>query len=380
MEQERKSNGSERIATKFVTVISGIILLWLFFKYMLFALLPIGTAWLIASVIRPLSFFVGRKSKTSAKVCGTVIIVLSVFAIIYAGISIGGKLIREMTDFLAGAVTGLEGEDNIIRRTMDYFTTLPEKYHFLKAFGGKEGGELSEELYGFAVAAAREAAEKLSRGVTTVAADFIRGLPRFIFSTVVCIIAVFYLTIDYDGVKEGIRRFMTDKGYKRFHNICSCFSGGVSSYIRAYFILMTLTFGELFLGFVILDIRYAFFLALIIAVIDALPLIGSGAVIIPWSVLLFISGDRGRGVGMLILFGIMYVVRQFTEPRLIGKFMGIHPLITLTAAFAGFSLFGISGMITFPIGLYVLKLSVNDSFERNVSDSIGEAEIDSGKM
>ena len=140
----------------------------------------------------------------------------------------------------------------------------------------------------------------------------------------------------------------------------------MSGYIRAYLVLMLLTFGELFLGFAILRIKYSFFLAFIVAIIDVLPVFGVGTVLIPWAVILFINGHTGKAVGLLVLFGIMYVVRQFSEPRLIGRFMGLHPLLTLSTAYLGYTFFGITGMIISPIILYVVKLVVAESSEMKI--------------
>jgi len=91
------------------------------------------------------------------------------------------------------------------------------------------------------------------------------------------------------------------------------------------------------------------------AAVDLLPVFGVGTVLLPWSLFSFVGGDVYRGVGLLVLFFVMYVVRQFAEPRILGSTIGVHPLFTLFAVFAGFSLFGIWGMVLFPLLLYGVK-------------------------
>lgn len=337
--------------------------LWLFIKYAIGALLPLLSALIISSFIRPLARVLGKRSRASAKICGAVLVGIVVFATVYGIICIGIKLVGEMTDFIGSAVAGLEREDNIIKRVIDYANELRERIPIFSKLEDSGGAGLSSEIYNVLLDSARRLAANISAWVTSLAAGFIRALPDFLFSVVVFVLSLFYLTMDYDGVKCGIKKLIPEAYYTKASRICGGVAGAVSGYIRAYFVLMLLTFSELLLGFVILRIKYSFFLAFIIAFIDILPVLGVGTVLVPWAVMLFMSGSSGKAVGLLILFGIMYVVRQFSEPRLIGRFMGLHPLLTLSAAYVGYSFFGIAGMIISPVILYIVKLVVAESSE-----------------
>ena len=346
-----------------IIVITITLSLWLTLKYALGALLPLITALLISSGIRPIAGTIGKKSRASTKICGAILVSLVVFAAVYGLICLGIKLIQEMTDFLGSTITGLEREDNMIRRVIDFFEGLRDKIPLFSKLEDSGKAGLSDEIYKVLIASARKAAAGLSEWVTAFAAGFIKALPDFIFSVVVFVISLFYLTMDYEGVKAGVKKLVPEVYYDKVRRICGGVAGAVSGYIRAYLILMLLTFGELFFGFVVLRVKYSFFLAFIVAFIDILPVFGVGTVLIPWSVILFMNGSTGKAVGMLVLFGIMYIVRQFSEPRLIGRFMGLHPLLTLSAAYAGYSFFGITGMIISPVILYIVKLTVAESSE-----------------
>lgn len=94
---------------------------------------------------------------------------------------------------------------------------------------------------------------------------------------------------------------------------------------------------------------YAFLLAAVIAVIDILPVLGVGTVLIPWATIAFIERNMRLGFGLLILYGVIVIVRQFAEPKIVGGTLGIHPLLTLAAMYLGFRLFGVAGMIIGPI-------------------------------
>ena len=119
-------------------------------------------------------------------------------------------------------------------------------------------------------------------------------------------------------------------------------------YLRSYLTLMGVTFAEMLLGLSLLRIGYALLLALLIALVDFLPVLGVGTVLVPWSLVSFVTGNPARGIGLLVLWGVSLAVRQFLEPHLIGRGLGIHPCLTLLSMYAGLRLFGIVGMLLCP--------------------------------
>lgn len=131
-------------------------------------------------------------------------------------------------------------------------------------------------------------------------------------------------------------------------------------YIRAYLLMISITFVQLFIGFRILKIDYAFTIALLTAIVDILPVIGVGTVLIPWSAVLLLSGDFFTGFGLLIIFIITALIRQFIEPKIIGVSIGLNALATLIAMYAGFKMFGFIGMFTIPLFVIIIK-NLNDN-------------------
>lgn len=129
-------------------------------------------------------------------------------------------------------------------------------------------------------------------------------------------------------------------------------------YARAYLLLGLFTFLEVFIGLTILRIRYAFLLAWLIALVDILPLLGTGVVLVPWGVISLLLGQRRVGIGLLILFGLCTLLRQIAEPRLFGHGLGLHPLLTLMATYAGLRLFGVVGMLVAPLVAAGVKTAV----------------------
>ena len=118
---------------------------------------------------------------------------------------------------------------------------------------------------------------------------------------------------------------------------------------------MGVTFLILTAGFFFLRVEYALLFALLITIIDALPVFGTGTVLIPWSMAQFLRGDTRCGVGLLLLYAVAALTRQALEPRLVGKQVGLNPVLTLLALYTGYRLLGVGGMIVFPIAAMLFK-------------------------
>ncbi len=129
----------------------------------------------------------------------------------------------------------------------------------------------------------------------------------------------------------------------------------LGGWCKAQLKLMGVTFLVLTTGFLLLRIRYPLLFALGIALIDALPVFGSGVILIPWGLLLFLQGETARGTGMLCLYGAAALLRTALEPRMLGKQIGLDPLLTLLALYAGYRFFGIWGMVMFPLAAMLIK-------------------------
>lgn len=129
----------------------------------------------------------------------------------------------------------------------------------------------------------------------------------------------------------------------------------MGGWCKAQIKLIGITFLVLTAGFLLLHISYPLLLAAGIAILDALPVLGVGAVLIPWSIWLFLQGQTGTGIGMVCLYGAAALLRTALEPRLLGKQIGLDPLLTLLSIYAGYRFLGLAGMILFPIGAILGK-------------------------
>ena len=134
----------------------------------------------------------------------------------------------------------------------------------------------------------------------------------------------------------------------------------ITQYGKSYLLVMLITFGELTLGLLIIGVRRAILLAALIAIFDIFPVVGAGAILLPWSVISLIQGKTLQALGLMILYVVILVVRQFLEPKVVGKQVGLPPLVTLACMFVGTSLFGVWGLFGLPIGAAILVNLNND--------------------
>ena len=118
---------------------------------------------------------------------------------------------------------------------------------------------------------------------------------------------------------------------------------------------MMITFSLLFIGFLVLKVRYALILSALFALIDFLPVLGVGTLLIPWGAFELIRGNYTLAIGLIVMYAVIAVVRQVTEPKIIGANFGIHPLLTLFSMYLGLSLFGFTGMILGPVAAVTAK-------------------------
>ena len=130
--------------------------------------------------------------------------------------------------------------------------------------------------------------------------------------------------------------------------------------LKGYILLMLITFTELTIGLLLIGQSNAILLAAIICVIDILPVLGTGAVVIPWALISLFTGNILEAIGLILMYIVITIIRNFLEPKVIGNQVGLHPLITLLSMFCGLRLLGFVGLFGFPLTLIVL----NDLYKR----------------
>jgi len=185
--------------------------------------------------------------------------------------------------------------------------------------------------------------------------NYANKVPALLISLLFSVISSVFFTMDYQKIMTFLLNQLKPKHRALLFNAQDFLGSTIKKYIKSYIIIMSITFIELAIGLSILGVRQSIVIAFLIAIFDVLPIMGTGGIMIPWVIINFMEGNTNLGIGLLIIYLVVTVVRNIVEPKVVGDQVGLHPIVTLFAMFIGTSLFGVAGLLSFPITLAILK-------------------------
>ena len=336
-------------AILFCVAVGGVALFGLL-RYALPIFFPFLLAWGLSLIVRPLSQRLSRRSGIPQKLCAVLLLTLILGVAVLLVFGAIKRLLRESERLLEQLLA--EGGElaGMVNGSWDLFDWLTSKIGFLRHFAkGERFAAFRERFETVGAEMLTGALSRLSETLPNMIGRILTGLPSFFFATVVTVVAAFYFCMDGDRVGASLLQVAPKSVRSRMPAWKARLRSFSWKYVRAYLFLLLITFAELFLGFCILRVDYAFLLALVIALVDMLPVLGVGTVLIPWAVILLIQQNFYLGIGLLILYAVVLLVRQIMEPRLVGGSLGLHPLLSLFATYLGFRWFGFLGMLLAPL-------------------------------
>lgn len=186
--------------------------------------------------------------------------------------------------------------------------------------------------------------------VTGLASQVPTLLIKFIFT----IVSSFMFTIEYYKITHFFIHQFNEKNRGKIIGIKDNVIGSLGKFIRAYSVVISITFVELSIGFWILGVPTPYLFGAVVAIIDIMPILGTGTILLPWSVIGFAMGNPKTGIGMLILYIIITAVRQVLEPKIVGQQIGLHPIVTLILMYIGAQLMGVLGLLILPVMATIL--------------------------
>jgi sporulation integral membrane protein YtvI len=222
-----------------------------------------------------------------------------------------------------------------------------------KMAGGWADGAVGERWQALWETCKTRVSQAIADGIGTalggILPRFLSRLPFHLFGAVVFVAATTLLTVEYDRAWGFFLRQLAPTRQKTVQAARRLCSAAVQRLARAYALLTLITFLETALGLWLLQADGAIWWAAVTALVDMLPVFGAGTVLVPWALISFLSGDMAQGGGLLALWGVLTVLRRLWEPRVVGKEMDLHPLVTLAAMLLGFRLGGFWGLMLGPL-------------------------------
>ncbi|MBO4353955.1 MAG: sporulation integral membrane protein YtvI [Clostridia bacterium] len=329
-----------------VLVISA--LAYLFFKYAVFVVLPFIIAWLVAAVLQRPVVFAEKKLKIPKKLSAAVLVItviLTLLAVIFALITFiirrGGEVMTKIS--ADGADVG-----RAINAVSGFIGGLFEKI----------GLEYDEKTPDVVYGAIESVVSSAASAVTGAAAGIASAVPEILLFTAALAISSVYFCADYRKISDLVLSRAPKRVALTLSTLKKEFCNVMTKYVRSYFLLFLLTLGELFLGLTLIGVDGAFFKALATAFVDFLPVLGTGAVLVPWAAVKLVTGEIGTGIGLLLVYLAVSAVRQIVEPRIVGKGIGLHPAVSLMTMYVGYKAFGFIGLICAPITFTIVKNTV----------------------
>ena len=192
-------------------------------------------------------------------------------------------------------------------------------------------------------------ADALARRLSSLVSGAVAGMPGLVLNVVTTLLATYMSSAALPDVKRFLRARLPAAWAERLSELHRRLGSSLGSWVKAQLKLMGLVFAVLTVGLWLLGVEFALLFGALIAFLDALPVLGAGIILIPWALISFLQAEQRMGFGLLALYAAATLTRTVLEPRIVGRQLGLHPLVTLAAFYLGYRLFGVAGMLLLPI-------------------------------
>ena len=355
-------------------------LIVLVIKYLLKRMMPIFLAFVFAAVCRPLSRWLSKETKTVRNAQGervqvprkirlhknvAGILSVAVLFLVVGGIVtlIAFRLADQISDWLAVVPSlyedyAIPALNNVSDRVLQFTNRFDS-----------DTMDTVEAAIPNLISAVGSAVTGISKQLLSWVTGFASNLPSSVLNTIICLIATVFFAIDFDSIRTFIYNNLPHKTVKMIINIKDSFVDIIWQFLKSYFIIFCITTLEITLGLLIVGIKHPLMFGVLVGIFDAFPIVGSGMVMLPWALITLFSGQIGQGIGLLIVYAVVVIARQIIEPKIVGKRVGLRPIVTLTCMYAGTRIIGGIGLFALPIAVSIIA-DLNDTgvihiFRRN---------------
>lgn len=323
----------------YVAVILGLIFLG--FKYVLPLLMPFLLAFIFSVLLKTPAEFLSRKLRINRRLVSTVLVTLLFILLAVLTLLVGSEL-------FSFARTSVSQFNTVIIPTVESLTETASRWT------SRLDPNVVSVLDGLVNSVLLSLRSKVAEISTRLVTGIMSSLPSSFLNVLFMIIATYFISLDFGLLKWAVARRIKEEDYNKIIAGLDYCKATVGRMLRSYVLIMFITALEQSIGLTILGVEYSVLIAMAIAVFDILPVVGSGTIMLPWAVISLITGDIKRGIGLLVLYVIITVIRQIIEPRIVGDHVGLHPLLTLMCMFVGLRIFGGLGLLGLPILCAVL--------------------------
>ncbi len=349
---------------------------YLFMKYAFGVVYPIIIAFIMAMILQRPVNFITRKTPLKKGLAGT-LLSLAIFAVLIALIVLlGAKIVVEVKNFTASMMARFENIETAAAKIGDWIGSLS----LVKKLPDGIKTSLLETIDDIVSKITASSAADSAQTGTTAAKGFdfsilstplsavwgtAKQIPSIIVGIIITIVATCFMTADYERVRGFIMNQIPAEKREKISKAKRITLTSVAKILKAYALIILITTTELAVGLYILTLLklysgdYVIIISIIIALIDIIPVLGTGTVLIPWAVYSLITGNVGFGIGLLVLYAIILIIRQIIEPKLVAGQVDVSPVLTISTMYIGTKCFGVLGIFILPLACIIIKL-LND--------------------
>ncbi|MEF9983912.1 MAG: sporulation integral membrane protein YtvI [Oscillospiraceae bacterium] len=340
------------VSTLYIVTIIGIAAFG--FRIILPCLMPFIIGFFVAYLLRPMITFLYLKLKFNKSI-GTILSIILFYTVI--GVSLWLIIL-----FMATQIADFA--ENLPNIYENYFLpSINQLSNYSIDIISRLSPEIAntvDKITALILSDLTSIVSAISGKTIKIITDFSKNLPLFAIATIFTFVSSILISKDYDEIVLFLKRQIPIKQIPIFNGIKHFLKGKIVKFIRAYFIIMLITFCELFIGLSFLRVENSLAIAIIIAILDIMPILGSGIALVPWGCFALVKGQVPFGIGIFLIYFIISFVRTFLEPKIVGDQIGLHPLATIIAMFCGIKLMGFAGIIIAPLLLLTIKY-LNDN-------------------
>lgn len=293
----------------------------------------------------------------------TILVLLIVVIIVGAAGLLGWVLVSELKEFFTYLFSRFDSVNDVIVTAREFVMGIVAKLP--RGLGATVSNYVSDFFNNLSTESSVIDMEMLSAPLSG-AWSVVKGIPSAFLSVLVTIISCVFMTSEYDLIKNMILDMLTESKGKKLVSSKQTVTRGISKLVKAYATLMLITFSEMFLGLNLMKLigvyegGYIAIIAFVTCIVDIIPVLGTGTVLIPWAVYNLVMGNVGLGIGLLVLYAVITVLRQILEPKLVANQAGLPAIATIMAMFIGARLFGAFGILLLPLTVIILKLMYDE--------------------
>jgi sporulation integral membrane protein YtvI len=330
---------------KLIFVAAAFAFVYVFITYLFALVAPFLLGFLLSLVLEPLIRLMVKHMKLGRGTASALCLLLTVAAVGFAGATIFRKLVSEAKSFSYSIpiyITDIEKIIDEAKSNLAYASEIiPEP---VREFFVESGRNLLPTL-----------TSSLGTGVKNGSWSVVSNIPGFLMNFLLTLISAFFFMKD----RELIFRRLISHTPLWLKDKMSVVKRGMIyalwGYLKAEIILVSIIACIVIIGLLIAQYPFALFVGLLIAFVDAVPILGSGLILWPWAAFCFFSGNFTRGIILLLIYGTVLITRQTLEPRILGSQIGVHPLLVLSSMYIGVKLFGVLGFIIGPVIVVSVK-------------------------